>query len=178
MCHFLYCASPLTLSEVRSMLPAGLVADSLPPGPGRQLLALISGGQTAARLLVGSCACDFFLQRDPRHHREESELRHRYRALGLTRAEMIAALDRHREGSHLDRSPEEWQAVLAAFVAEHLRNAGRSLYYHEFAAQPFAMLPFDGREPPEPVATTTIAAVRSDPGTWLDEGRPTLVLRS
>ena len=30
MCYFLYVASPLTLSEVRSMLPAGLAADALP----------------------------------------------------------------------------------------------------------------------------------------------------
>ena len=31
MCYYLRIASPLTLSEVRSMLPAGIASDVLPP---------------------------------------------------------------------------------------------------------------------------------------------------
>ena len=100
MCHFLYLASPLTLSEVRSMLPAGLAADPLPPLDTRRFQRHLPGRQSASRLLVGACSCDLILDRDPDDHRDESHLRRRYRALGLSRDAIIQAIDRHRQGIH------------------------------------------------------------------------------
>ncbi|HET7604124.1 MAG TPA: hypothetical protein VFK36_13960, partial [Gemmatimonadales bacterium] len=133
MCHFLYIASPLTLSEVRSMLPPGLAADFLAPAAANALRALLATAQTTARLLVGACSCDLFLHRDAQHHKEESLLRQRYRALQLNRTRIIQAIDRHRRGEHPARDPATWQGLLAAFVAEHARNAGDTLYYREFS---------------------------------------------
>ena len=172
MCHFLYLASPLTLSEVRSMLPKGLTADFLPPADARRILALIPEGQTAARLLIGACSCDLYLQRDPEHRREESTLRQRYRSLGLDRTTIIEALDRHRRGTHPRRDLTTWQAALAGFVAEHARNAGDSGFYREFSAGPL-----EERGLNTAPVTVAVRTVTQRPATWLDEDRPALVVR-
>ena len=165
MCHFLYIASPLTLSEVRSMLPPGLAADLLPPAPAARLRALLPAAQTAARLLVGACSCDLYLERDPVQHREEAVLRQRYRALHLNRTTIIQAVDRHRRGEHPLRSPAAWQALLAAVVAEHARNAGDTLYYREFS--PGGL---DGAGLSRAPLFIPLGTVRDDPAGWLEEG--------
>ena len=170
MCHFLCIASPLTLSEVRSMLPAGLTADLLPPAPSNALRSLLPAAQTAARLLVGACSCDLYLQRDPVHHREESVLRQRYRALQLNRTTIIQAIERHRRGRHPLREPAAWQALLAAFVSEHARNAGATLYYREFS--PGALR---GEGLGASPVSLPLGAVRAYPGSWLEEGAPVVV---
>jgi hypothetical protein len=171
MCHFLYIASPLTLSEVRSMLPPALTADFLPPASSNALRSVLPAAQTTARLLVGACSCDLFLHRDALHHREEALLRQRYRALHLNRTTIIQAIDRHRRGEHPPRDPASWQGLLAAFVVEHARNAGDTLYYREFS--PGGL---DGAGLTRPMMSVTVATVRSEPDGWLEEGVATVVV--
>jgi len=154
------------------MLPKGLTADFLPPADARRILALIPEGQTAARLLIGACSCDLYLQRDPEHRREESTLRQRYRSLGLDRTTVIEALDRHRRGTHPRRDLTTWQAALAGFVAEHARNAGDSGFYREFSAGPL-----EERGLNTAPVTVAVRTVTQRPATWLDEDRPALVVR-
>jgi hypothetical protein len=115
------------------MLPAGLAADPLPPLDTRRFQRHLPGRQSASRLLVGACSCDLILDRDPDDHRDESHLRRRYRALGLNRDAIIQAIDRHRQGIHPARSANAWQELFDAFVAEHARNAGDTLFYREFS---------------------------------------------
>ncbi|HEX6090869.1 MAG TPA: hypothetical protein VFZ13_11990 [Gemmatimonadales bacterium] len=170
MCHFLYIATPLTLSELRSMLPAGLSADLLTPGESSRLLALLPRSRTAARLLAGACSCDLYLRRDLAGRSEEAELRRRYRALGVERDTRIRALERHRRRGPEHRTPAEWGMHLAGFVAEHARNAGPTLYYREVSAGGLA-------DPPNPPVAMSLAQVLEQPGTWLAEGQPTVVAR-
>ena len=172
MCHFLCIASPLTLSEVRSMLPDGLAADLLPPAGARLLAPLLKPARTFARLLSGPCSCDFFLQRDPEHRREEAELRRHYRALGLSRERMIAALERHRRGEPT-RPPEEWMRLLAGFVAEHARNAGPTLYFRQMSPDGLPAV-----TPPAGSIRLTVPEVLSHPAEWLREDRATIVVRA
>ncbi|HEX6644548.1 MAG TPA: hypothetical protein VF037_07720 [Gemmatimonadales bacterium] len=170
MCHFLYVATPLTLSELRSMLPTGLAADLLPPAEHAVLLPLLAGARTAARLLAGACSCDLYLARDPKGHSEEAELRRRYRELGVTRDLRIRALDRHRRHGTVLRHPMEWARLVTAFVAEHARNAGPTLYYREVAAEGMR----GPARPPEPIP---LARVLELPSAWLPEGVPVVVIR-
>src|SRR5690606_34738290 len=135
MCHFLYIASPLTLSELRSMLPQGLAADLVDPAESRRLRPLLPGARTGARLIAGACSCDLFLTRDLAGRREEAELRARYRTLGLSREAVLRALERHRRRGSVSLTSREWAGVLAGFVAEHARNGGSTLYYREFSAE-------------------------------------------
>ena len=154
------------------MLPGGLTADLPSPADARRIATRLAGAQTAARLLVGACSCDFFLQRDPRRHREESELRRRHRLLGSDRHAIIECLARHRAGAHPGRTLGEWQAALAALVAEHARNARSALFYREFADGELAGRGLDA----DPVRVP-LADVVGEPGRWLPEDRPVLVLR-
>jgi hypothetical protein len=172
VCHFLYVGSPLTLSEVRSMLPDGLAADLLHPAGARLLAPFLKPARTFARLLSGPCSCDLFLQRDPEHRREEAELRRHYRALGLSRDRMITALERHRRGEPT-RAPEEWMRLLAGFVAEHARNAGPTLYFRHVSPDGLAALP-----PPAGSVRLTVPEVLANPVEWLREGRATIVVRA
>ena len=172
MCHFLFVASRLTLSEVRSMAPNGITVDLLPPAGGSRLRELMPEAQTTARLLSGKCSCDFFLQRDPVSHREESELRHRWRKLGMNRQAVLAATDRHRHRrtSVLRLGPDAWHNAISAFVAEHLRNAGPTLFLHQFSG--------DGMvHPVADIVEVELARVRRNPSGWLAEGVPTVVIR-
>ena len=107
MCHFLYIATPLTLSELRSMLPAGLSADLLTPAESSRLLPLLRRSRTAARLLAGACSCDLYLRRDLTGRSEEAELRRRYRTLGVDRDTRIRALERHRRQGPEHALPDE-----------------------------------------------------------------------
>ena len=170
MCHFLYVATPLTLSELRSMLPAGLSADLLPPDEAARLLRLLPRARTAARLLAGACSCDLFLRRDVTGRSEEAELRRRYRGIGVSRDARIRSLERHRRVGPEVRTPAEWAAELAAFVAEHARNAGPTLFYREVSAGGLREI---GARP----VPVTLAHVLDRPEAWLAEGQPVVVAR-
>jgi hypothetical protein len=61
--------------------------------------------------------------------------------------------------------------VLAAFVAEHARNAGTSLYYLHFSAQEGSIPQLDTPR------RTSVTQVVATPDSWLAEGMPTLVAR-
>jgi hypothetical protein len=129
MCYFLYIASPLTLTEVRSMLPPGASADLASYPDQQQLKALHPAAKTVARILIGGCSCDLVRPRLSEAREDERHLRERYRALGLSRTTIIHSLERHRG----QRPPltltgrRSWPETLAGFVAEHARNAGPSL---------------------------------------------------
>ena len=169
MCYFLYIASPLTLSEVRSMLPAGLSAD-LAPGHRNSLHRLHPPARTVAKLVIGACSCDLFRPRQPGTVEDERELRSRYSRAKVPRTGVIKALERHRQGSLVPFEPSrKWSETLAGFVVEHARNAGPTLYLLEFAHQETEGVPSE-----TPLACS-VAEVRRHHGRWLAEGKPTLV---
>jgi hypothetical protein len=171
MCLSLLLASPLTLSEVRSMLVAGLSADLQDNETQRLFRTRWPELQTVAALNHGACSCDLVLQRHPVSREDEARLRVRYRAMGLSRSEIITALERHRRAAEQPRKPDgHWPRAIADFVPEHARNAGPSLYLLHFSA--------GGRLTALPEAAPlelTAAAVRAAPGTWLPEGRAVIV---
>jgi hypothetical protein len=170
VCFLLFAASPLTLSEVRSMLPQGFTADLAGPADQAVLRALHPAARTGARLLLGACSCDLVLQRNGARD-DERELRARYFASGMSRGDVIAALDGHRRGSRRFDSAADARAALAAFVAEHARNAGPTLYLLRFGLEPP-----DPPAPLRPPQRMRLAEVLADPDGWLIEDRPTLVL--
>jgi hypothetical protein len=172
MCFHLYLASPLTLSEVRSMLPKGLAADLLDPVEQRALRQLHPDAQTVARLVHGACSCDLVVQRHPVIREDETWLRRRYRDQGLPRTAVLAALERHRRAAaERSQPPGFWPRQVADFVVEHARNAGPTLYYLHFSHDgTLGVLP-----PGEPPAQRA-SGVRINPEGWLLEERPALVL--
>jgi hypothetical protein len=171
MCFHLYLASPLTLSEIRSMLPTGMGADLLEPAEQRRLRAAHPDAQTSVRLIHGACSCDLIVQRHPVSRSDEAWLRQRYRAAGLSREQTIAALERHRKAAERRRQPAgHWPTALAAFVGEHARNAGPSLFFLHFGPTP--VLP----ELPSPAGTVRSEDVRAAPDRWLPEETPLFVL--
>jgi hypothetical protein len=170
MCYFLYLASPLTLSEVRSMLPAGLTAD-LAAFPDQQTLkGFHPQAQTVARILAGRCSCDLVRPRLADAKDDERHLRERYRRLEIPRPIVIAALERHRQATPL-RTQGAWPRRLVEFVVEHARNAGNSLYCLYFSPDAGHL-----RLLGEP-RCLTVPAVGAAPTEWLQEGVPTLVTR-
>ena len=170
MCYFLTLASPLTLSEVRSMLPPGLAAQPVAPAAIAAARRLLPGAQTVAALLVGACSCDLVREREADSRTDERHLRARLGALRLPRTEVIRRLERHRRRPALPQAAP-WAPVLAAFVAEHARNAGATLYALGFGDEPPAVAPDVAPIP------RTVADVRARPAGWLDEDRPVLVIR-
>jgi hypothetical protein len=80
----------------------------------------------------------------------------------------IEALERHRRGPAPLPTAESTPRVLAAFVAEHARNGGTSLYYLHFSAE----------EGPISQSRTMVTQVAATPDRWLAEGAPTFVSRS
>jgi len=126
VCYQLVVVSALTLSEIRSMLPAGVRADALDTNRLTAFRRLFRGAQTAAHLRVGRCACRLLPDRFRGSHSDEAALRARYRRLGVPRDIVIAALDRHRRGAFDGEIVPA--GTLHAFVAEHARNAGPALY--------------------------------------------------
>jgi hypothetical protein len=169
VCFFLYAASPLTLSEVRSMLPAGFTADLVGAADQAALRALHPAARTGVRLLLGACSCDLVLARSGSRD-EERELRRRYFAAGLSRADVIAAIESHRRGGGLFESPAAARSALGAFVAEHARNAGPTLYLLRFGAEPLHRRPPQG--PPARLRPSDLAGGVDG---WLVEERPVLV---
>jgi hypothetical protein len=175
VCYFLYVASPLTLSEVRSMLAPGLAAELLSPGEQRQLLKHHPDAQTGVRLVHGACSCDLVRYRKPVSREDEAHLRARYRQLGLPREDMIRALENHRRALDQRQRPEgHWPAAVASFAVEHARNAGPTLYFLHFSHD--GRLTVDPRA--EPIARVSTDIVRASPGSWLPEERLTMVVRA
>jgi hypothetical protein len=173
MCYFIYLASPLTLSELRAMLPSGITADLLSPPEQQALRGLHPVARTGVRLLIGRCSCDFVIPRDSATGSGERHLRTRLFAAGLSRTQVIQALDVHRGGR--DRTladPAAWQAALAGFVAEHARNAGPTLYLLRFGHGPLQL-----RRPAAAPVDLPLSAVQAAPAGWLVEERPTNVGR-
>jgi hypothetical protein len=164
-------ATPLTLSEVRSMLPAGLSAQPCDRREWSLLRELLPSSQGAMRLLVGSCSCDLVRPRHPDPLEDERHLRARYRAEGASRESVIRALERHRRGAAVAVPARGWSEALSAFVAEHARNAGDSLYLLGFGSEGPVVPPVD----PDKMVVRTVRDVRSGAGVWLVEGRPALV---
>jgi hypothetical protein len=166
------------------MLPAGLSADPLPSTELATFRTLLPGAQTAAHLRVGPCSCDLVRQRLPDPREDERDLRARYKALGLPRDRIIRELERHRRPvSGIVEPTGGWRAALAAFVAEHARNAGPTVYHLSF--HPIESPASSGRPPPRArsgqyeyqLLVRTLAEVRSNPEGWLEEGSAIVVSR-
>ena len=85
---------------------------------------------------------------------------------------VIEALARHRRRAPGGPGPESWGAAIAAFVAEHARNAGPTLFFRHVS--------HDGLTAQPPRARTvqiTVPDVLADPMGWLPENQPTVVVR-
>jgi hypothetical protein len=171
MCYFLYIASPLTLSEVRSMVPEGVTVDLATPGEQQDLRARHRGLQTVARLLIGRCSCDFIRPRDADSQADERHLRERYRRLGTDRALTISGLERHRAGAKIPAPEQGWSRALADFVREHARNAGPSVYQLAFLAPGSALSTHPS------LRRVPVDRVTPDLERWLVEDAPVLVSR-
>jgi hypothetical protein len=170
VCYYLRIASPLTLSEVRSMLPAGILADALPAEELGRYRPMLPAAQTVAHLKVGPCSCDLVRARQADSREDERDLRRRYTRLGLSRDRIIGELERHRTDRAALEPQGGWRGAFAGFVAEHARNAGPTLYQLLFL--PGSRV---GRE--TQALRRTVAEVRADPEGWLTEGQPLLVVR-
>lgn len=175
MCYLLRVASPLTLSEVRSMLPAGMRADLRDAAEVRAWHAHLPEVQTVAALLHGDCSCDLVHPRPADPRADDAELRRRYRDLGATRATIIRALERHGRARTLRKyAPGHWPMALDRFVAEHARNAGATGYWLGYET--------DGRIggwPDEtvgrPIRLTDHPTMRPSDHTWLVPDRLIIV---
>jgi hypothetical protein len=172
MCYRLHLATPLTLSEVRAMLPAGVAADAAIPREYRLLRDHLDSAQTVVELRRGPCGCDFVIQRDPAGRTDETHLRERALRARVPRARIAAMLETHRTAETRVQPLAHWQRALAAFVGEHARNAGPSLYHLGFTAGLLSAPP--PRADPVEAAVSTILA---DPAAWLVTERLTLVVR-
>jgi hypothetical protein len=150
------------------MLPTGMSAHPASTAEQAVLRPLQRGAQTVLQLWVGSCSCDLIRARDPDPRTDERHLRARHSKAGLPRAEIIRELERHRRGTTAVPPTEGWSKALAAFVSEHARNAGASLYYLHFAP---------GRlQPTEAVRSAPVSLVLARSDNWLAEGEPLIVL--
>jgi len=176
VCYFVYLASPLTLSEVRSMLPEGLVADALPVAEQQVLQGVHYDANIGARILHGECSCDLVRERDPDPGVDEAVHRQRYRQLGYDRGRMVRYLERHRGNAGGGRPPRPrppgyWGDAFNAFVVEHARNAGPTLFYRHFSHE--GLLKDEGIR--SAVRKIPVAEVRGPVAEWLPEGVPVLV---
>jgi len=153
------------------MLPAGLVAQPADRAEHHRLLELHPSAKTVVQLVVGACSCDLVRRRhsdprqDERHHRDRS------RRAGGARGLLIAGLERHRRGAQVPAPPGGWPLALAAFVAEHARNAGETLYLLRFT------LPEDTTAVRTAARRMTAAEVVAQPDDWLAEHAPVIVGR-
>jgi hypothetical protein len=168
MCYFLYLASPLTLSEIRAMLPEGVTAHSAGSHEQELLRSLQRGTGTVAQLLVGRCSCAFLesSQTDPAEY--ERHLRERYRQLGLNRENTIAALERHRFSQKVPVPDLGWAGSLVDFIREHSRNARKSLYHLAFDSTGQRSI---GRA----VRELRVGSITPQLNTWLLENSPVLI---
>lgn len=174
MCYFLYLATPLTLSEVRSMLPEGLRADPVSRTEQGLLTRYHPEAQTVVQIVHGACSCDLVRVRHPVTREDEAHLRARYKQMGLPRDTIIVALENHRRGVEPRPRPAGyWPTAINGFALEHARNAGPSLYFLGFSHRGALEIPRSA-EPVFPVAASDVTAA---PTTWLQENRLTLLGR-
>lgn len=153
------------------MLPGGVVANLVAPPLQRAWAKRFPSARTVVSLRQGRCACGILGRLHADSQEGERQLRARYRQAGVGRAQVIAALERHRLSPRDVPATNRSTLTLADFVAEHARNAGPSLYCLDFSAESERMPPW-----PASVANAITAAdVRANPGTWLPEQTPVLV---
>jgi hypothetical protein len=172
VCFRLYLASPLTLSEIRSMLSEGIYADLLNPSLQRFFQDQLHRMKTAVLLRHGGCSCDLAGRRNPDTDADERALRTRYRAMRVPRLQVIEALERHRIRPRIPvTGPGHWAAELASFVGEHARNAGAALFYLDFTPENERMPEWAGA-----VRELRAAEVLQHPGSWLPETTPVVVV--
>ncbi len=166
MCFSLVLVSPLTLSEVRSMLPGGMAADAIGPDAQVPFRRLVSNAHTAVMLRAGRCACRLVPTRFPPPRTDEAHLRDRYRALRASRQDVATALARHRSAAP---GPAPDDGALSALVREHARNAGTAAFLLTFGT--------NDRPPDIPPAMTTraVGQVGRD-DSWLPEDVVTRVV--
>ena len=178
MCYLLRLASPLTLSEVRSMLPAGLTADLRDASELRPWRTLLPETQTVAALLHGGCSCDL-VRPDPVDAKVDStEIRKRYRALGASRTAVIDALHRHARNRTLRQyAAGHWPVALNRFVAEHARNAGESGYRLRYEISGGTQGRSDAEQPlrPSAAAPLRLAVPARHDHSWLVPDRVLIV---
>lgn len=153
------------------MLPAGLAAHPAARADQQRLAGLLPTARTVVELAVGACACDLVRPRHPDPREDERQHRERSRRAGGVRAALLAGIDRHRRGAGVAAPPGGWPRALAAFVAEHARNAGDTVYALRFVL-PHHPAPADG-----PVRRLRAADVVARPDAWLVEHTPVLVSR-
>lgn len=153
------------------MLPPGLVAHLAARPDHHRLTRLLPTARTVVELMVGACACDLVRPRHPDSREDERQHRARSRRAGGARASLIAGLDRHRRGARMPPPPEGWPRALAAFVAEHARNAGDTLYLLQFD------LPAEADTAVAPTRRLRAADVVAHPEAWLVEHGPVVVGR-
>ena len=154
------------------MLPDGITADALSSSELAAFQPFLRSAQTAAHLRVGACSCDLVRPRLPDAREDERHLRARYKALGLSRERIIRELEQHRRRHPGIAEPAGgWRAALAAFVAEHARNAGPTLFRLRFLPSPHE------RAGSGASAQRTVSEVLAHPEHWLEEGRFTLIVR-
>ncbi|HEX7918189.1 MAG TPA: hypothetical protein VF454_02245 [Gemmatimonadales bacterium] len=165
MCYALYLASPLTLSEIRSMLPTGFGADLVDPASQRLLKKRHLDAQTGALLLRGRCSCAL-VEAGAADGVWEAELRKRYRAAKASRDAIIKALERHRTLTELRAA--NGVEVFTKFVVEHSKNAGATMFYLRFGVDPFVPL----SAVPAPTTVEKASKLGKD---WLREGEPVVV---
>jgi hypothetical protein len=153
------------------MLPPGLAAQPADLPDQYQLRALHPAARTIVRLMVGSCSCDLVRARHADQREDERQHRERFRRAGGSRDAVIAAIGRHRRGAEVPAPAGGWPRALAAFVAEHARNAGETLYLLRFTVPaPRAHLDLPARR-------LRAADVTAHPEGWLDEHAPVVVGR-
>jgi hypothetical protein len=153
------------------MLPPGLTAQPAELADQSRLRNLLPSAMTVAQLLVGACSCDLVRARLPDAREDERLHRSRHRRGGGPREALLGAIERHRRGAAVRPPPAGWPAALAAFVAEHARNAGDTLYQLRFAGEPGAA------PPPAPPVRVRVPEVVARPEGWIQEGPPVVVGR-
>ncbi|MDQ3136057.1 MAG: hypothetical protein M3Q93_00525 [Gemmatimonadota bacterium] len=157
------------------MLPPGLSAQPADSADHHDLHALHPSGRTTVRLVVGACSCDLVRDRHPDPRQDERRHRDRFRRAGAPRAALIDALERHRRGAEVRPPAGGWPRALAAFVAEHARNAGDTLYVVRFTTH--ATLQHTDHRPDQQVRRVSAADVVAFPARWLEERVRVIVSR-
>jgi hypothetical protein len=153
------------------MLPPGLAAQPADLPDQHQLRGLHPSARTVVRLAVGSCSCDLVRARHADPREDERQHRERFRRAGGPRDAVIAAIGRHRRGAEVPPPAGGWPRALAAFVAEHARNAGETLYLLRFTA------PAPRAHTDLPARRLRAADVVARPDGWLEEQVPVIVGR-
>ena len=154
------------------MLPAGLAAHLVSAAEAGELRRLLPSAQTVAILVVGGCSCDLVRARDPNPREDERHLRARYSQLRLSRDEIIRELERHRRRPPTAATFAPGPGDIAAFAAEHARNAGPTLYHLRFGTGS-GRLALSERG----AVTRTVTEMRSNPDRWLTEGSVVRLVR-